>query len=71
MLNHINVGFGVDITIAELAQAVSQAVGYSGRIVFDVTKPDGAPRKWMDSSRLSTLGWNPQVKLQQGLAPSY
>ena len=71
MQNHINVGFGSDITIFELAHAVGQAVGYSGRISFDATKPDGAPRKWMDSSRLNALGWQPQVALQQGLNQAY
>jgi GDP-L-fucose synthase len=71
MRSHINVGSGTDITIAELAQAVAQAVGYSGRITFDVSKPDGAPRKWMDSSRLNSLGWSAGVGLQKGLALAY
>ena len=71
MQSHINVGYGSDITIAELAHAVGQAVGYTGRISFDATKPDGAPRKWMDSSRLNTLGWQPQVNLVVGLAQAY
>lgn len=71
MQNHINVGFGSDITIFELAHAVGQAVGYLGRISFDASKPDGAPRKWMDSSRLNALGWQPQVALQHGLAQAY
>jgi len=67
MLSHINVGFGSDITISELAQAVGQAVGYQGRIEFDSSKPDGAPRKWMDSSRLNALGWQAKVRLEEGL----
>jgi GDP-L-fucose synthase len=71
MLSHINVGFGSDITIAELAQAVGQTVGYQGRIDFDSSKPDGAPRKWMDSSRLGQLGWRAHVNLMQGLARAY
>jgi GDP-L-fucose synthase len=71
MCSHINVGFGSDVSIAEVAQSVSQAVGYQGRVTFDTTKPDGAPRKWMDSSRLNTLGWNASVALQQGLALAY
>ncbi|OYZ76287.1 MULTISPECIES: GDP-L-fucose synthase [unclassified Polaromonas] len=71
MLSHINVGYGSDITIAELAKAVSNAVGYKGKIEFDATKPDGAPRKWMDSSRLSALGWIPKVDLGFGLEKSY
>ena len=71
MLSHINVGFGRDITIAELAQAVGQAVGYQGDIDFDPGKPDGTPRKLMDSSLLQALGWQAQVKLQQGLQLAY
>ena len=71
MLSQINVGFGSDITIAELAQAVGEAVGYQGRIEFDSSKPDGAPRKWMDSGRLNALGWMAQVALADGLAQSY
>ena len=71
MQSHINVGFGSDVTIAEMAQAVCQAVGYAGQISFDTTKPDGAPRKWMDSSRLNALGWQAKVNLQQGLALAY
>ena len=71
MLSHINVGFGSDVTIAELAQAVGQAVGYQGAIEFDSTKPDGAPRKWMDSSRLNALGWQAKVNLERGLSLAY
>ena len=71
MQSHINVGYGSDITIAELAHAVGQAVGYTGRISFDATKPDGTPRKWMDSSRLNSLSWQPQVNLVAGLAQAY
>jgi GDP-L-fucose synthase len=71
MLSHINVGYGQDVTIAEAAQTIAQVVGYKGAITFDATKPDGAPRKWMDSSRLNSLGWQAQVPLQQGLAQAY
>jgi GDP-L-fucose synthase len=71
MQSHLNVGFGSDITIAEVATAVGQAVGYQGRISFDTSQPDGAPRKWMDSSCLRSLGWQPQVALQQGLRLAY
>jgi len=67
MQSHINVGFGSDISIAELAHAVGQCVGYAGEIVFDATKPDGAPRKWMDSSRLAQLGWRAQISMEAGL----
>ncbi len=71
MQSHINVGCGSDITIAELAQTVGQVVGYQGEINFDPSKPDGAPRKLMDSSRLNALGWQAQVSLQEGLALAY
>lgn len=71
MQSHINVGYGSDITIAELARAVGEAVGYQGKIGFDSTKPDGTPRKWMDSSRLNALGWNAKTPLQQGLVMAY
>ena len=71
MLSHINVGYGSDITIAELAQAVSQATGYQGNIDFDPSQPDGSPRKLMDSTRLNALGWQAQVNLEQGLALAY
>ncbi|MBU3638527.1 GDP-L-fucose synthase [Polynucleobacter sp. AP-RePozz3-80-G7] len=71
MQNHINVGFGSDVTIAELAKAVGDAVGYEGKINFDITKPDGSPRKWMDSSRLNNLGWKAKVDLTQGLQEAY
>jgi len=71
MLSHINVGFGSDITIAELARTVGQVVGYQGAIDFDISKPDGAPRKLMDSRRLTSLGWQAKVKLQDGLALAY
>ncbi|EKD96639.1 MAG: hypothetical protein ACD_23C01364G0001, partial [uncultured bacterium] len=66
MQSHINVGCGSDIAIADLARTVGQAVGYQGEIGFDASKPDGAPRKLMDSSRLQSLGWQAQVALQDG-----
>jgi len=71
MQSHINVGFGEDITIKELALAVSQTVGYQGVIDFDTSKPDGSPRKLMDSRRLNALGWQAQVGLEAGLAAAY
>lgn len=71
MQSHINVGYGSDITINELANAVAKVTGYSGKIVFDSTKPDGAPRKWMDSARLNALGWMPKVGLEEGLQLTY
>ena len=69
--NHINVGFGADVTIAELARTVGKVVGYQGAITFDATKPDGAPRKWMDSARINALGWQAKVGLEAGLALAY
>ena len=71
MQSHLNVGYGADVTITELASAVAKATGYQGSISFDATKPDGAPRKWMDSSRLNMLGWTPKVQLQDGLTQAY
>jgi len=71
MQSHINVGYGSDVTIAQLAQAVRQTVGYRGEIAFDITKPDGVPRKWIDSSRLNGLGWQALVPLAEGLAQAY
>ncbi len=71
MQSQINVGYGTDITIAELAQAVSDSTGYQGNIDFDTTQPDGSPRKLMDSTRLNALGWQAQVNLEQGLALAY
>lgn len=71
MQSHINVGYGSDVTIAEVAQLICQVVGYTGGISYDTTQPDGTPRKWMDSSRLNALGWYAQVGLQTGLALAY
>ena len=70
-LSLINVGFGTDVTITELAQTVAKVVGYPGDIVFDPSKPDGTPRKLMDSSRLLALGWCPTVPLETGLRLAY
>ncbi len=67
MESHINVGFGSDITIAELASEIAKVTGYQGRITFDTTKPDGAPRKLMDSSKLHRLGWRAKMGLDDGL----
>jgi len=67
----VNVGCGEDLTIAELAERVSDAVGFEKRIVFDASKPDGTPRKLLDVSRLTALGWRPKVALRDGLAETY
>ena len=71
MLSHINVGYGDDVTIHELAQQVARTVGYAGRIELDRSKPDGTPRKLMDSARLNSLGWQPRVGLEEGLRLAY
>ena len=71
MQSHLNVGYGSDVTIAELANAVAKATGYQGKISFDSTKPDGSPRKWMSSGRLNTLGWIPKINLELGLSNAY
>jgi GDP-L-fucose synthase len=68
---HINVGSGEEVTILELARLVAETVGYDGELVFDPTKPDGTPRKLLDTSRLSELGWTPRIGLRDGLARSY
>jgi GDP-L-fucose synthase len=70
-LSHINVGAGNDVTIAELAQLIGRVVGYEGRIEFDASKPDGTPRKLMDSSKLRRLGWAPRVPLLEGMIETY
>jgi len=71
MLSHINVGTGVDCTIAELASTLANVIGFKGEIVFDTTKPDGTPRKLMDVSRLKAMGWQAKTSLQEGLAETY
>jgi len=71
MQSHLNVGFGSDVTIAELAAAVAKATGYQGKISFDTTKPDGSPRKLMSSERLNKLGWSAKVGLDMGLKCAY
>ena len=70
-LSHINVGTGADCTIRELAEALARVIGYAGRLEFDATKPDGTPRKLMDVSRLTAMGWQPEIALEQGLRQTY
>ncbi len=67
----VNVGYGEDISIGELAQMVKETVGFQGDIEFDTSKPNGTPRKLMDSSRLFSLGWKPSVSLKEGIALAY
>ena len=69
--DHINCGAGSDISIADLAGFIRRIVGYRGKIVFDTTRPDGTPRKLLDSSRLAALGWKPQISLEEGIASTY
>ena len=71
MLSHINVGTGVDCTIRELVESVAKVVGFEGNILFDATKPDGAPRKLMNVDRLKLLGWEYSISLELGLTKSY
>ena len=71
MQSHINVGYGDDVSIRDLATLIGSVVGYTGEIAFDTSKPDGSPQKLMDSTVLHTLGWRPQVPLEQGLRDAY
>ena len=76
MLNYesdapINVGVGADLTIAELAAMVARVVGYEGRLVFDAAKPDGTPRKLLESSKINNLGWKAKISLEAGIAATY
>jgi GDP-L-fucose synthase len=68
---HVNVGTGLDLSIAELAQLIADVVGFEGRFVYDRSKPDGTPRKLTDSSRLAALGWSPRYDLRSGIAMTY
>jgi len=67
----VNVGSGTDSTIAELAHAMAEAVGFTGSVTFDRSKPDGTPRKLLDASRMQALGWRPSIPLREGLARTY
>jgi GDP-L-fucose synthase len=67
----INVGWGEDVTIRELAEMIAAVSGFQGRLAFDPTKPDGTPRKLLDTSRLSALGWKPRISLQSGIEQTY
>lgn len=71
MCSHINVGSGSDLTIKKLAKIIKEVIGYKGRVNFDLTKPDGPPRKFVDSHRLNSLGWKPKVNLKDGLLITY
>jgi GDP-L-fucose synthase len=71
MLSHINVGTGVDVTIAELAQAIKKVVGFEGELLFDPAKPEGTPRKLLDVSRINNMGWQAKISLEDGLQDAY
>ena len=67
----INIGCGRDITIRELAETIAELVGFSGRLIFDASKPDGTPRKLLDVSRINALGWRARIALEDGLQQTY
>jgi GDP-L-fucose synthase len=71
ILSHINVGTGKDVTIREMAETMKQVVGFKGELTFDTTKPDGSPRKLIDVSRLSNMGWKYSIDLEEGLKKTY
>ena len=71
MMSHINVGSGEDISIRELAELVKKIIGFNGNIVYDKSKPDGPPRKLMDSTLINSLGWTPKINLKTGLELAY
>jgi len=71
MLSHINVGSGSEVTIGDLALLIAEVTGFKGKVGFDASKPDGAPRKLMDSSRLANMGWQASISLRDGLADAY
>jgi GDP-L-fucose synthase len=71
MLSHINIGTGKDVTIKEMAEIMKEVVGFKGKLVFDSTKPDGSPRKLIDISRLSNMGWKYSIDLEYGLKKTY
>jgi len=68
---HVNIGSGEELSIRDLASMIRDVVGYRGELVWDRSKPDGMPRKLLDSSRMRALGWQPRIPLEQGLAATY
>ncbi len=70
-VSHINIGTGKDCTIRELAETIAEVTGFSGKLEFDTTKPDGTPRKLLDTSRIAALGWQPEIGLREGLQKTY
>jgi len=70
-ISHINIGYGVDLTIAELSNKIAKIVEYNGKIKFDTSQPDGTPQKLLDVSRLKNLGWQPSISLEEGIKLAY
>ena len=70
-LGHVNVGSGEEVTIAELAGILTEVTGFSGEIAHDLSRPDGTPQKLLDTSRLTSLGWQPRIRLEQGIRQTY
>jgi GDP-L-fucose synthase len=70
-LQHVNVGFGDDVSIREIAELIADVVGYSGEFVFDTSKPDGPPRKLLDVSKMTELGWRARIGLREGIESTY
>ena len=71
MLSHVNVGSGEDVSIAELAGLLAQVTGFSGKITYDRSRPDGTPRKLLDVSRLAAMGWRSKIGLEKGIETTY
>jgi GDP-L-fucose synthase len=71
MRSHINIGTGKDVTIREMAEIMKGVVGFAGELTFDTTKPDGAPRKLIDVTRLKNMGWRYEIDLEEGLKKTY
>jgi nucleoside-diphosphate-sugar epimerase len=71
MLSHINIGSGLDITVKKLAEEIKDIVGFNGKILFDKSKPDGPLKKLTDITRISNMGWTPNINLTDGLKETY
>ena len=71
MCSHINVGSGIDLSIKKLAEIIKEVVDFKGKINYDLTKPDGSPRKFLDSKRINNLGFKPEISLKEGLIKTY
>ena len=67
----VNIGYGEDLSIAELARTVARVIGFGGKLRFDTSKPDGTPRKLLDSGKIKALGWSPRTRFDEGIAAAY